>query len=193
MHVAAQGMAFDTSTITVPAGSYVTIRFNNADDGIPHNIAVYDSPAAMTTLFQGTVINGPQTTSYSFFAPATVGTYFFRCDIHPASMTGDFIVVPTVSAEVTARQMAFDVSAITVPVGAYVMVHFTNSDSGVPHNMAFYDSALARTTFFQGVVITGPAVADYAFFAPTVPGTYVFRCDIHPASMNGEFVVRGGS
>ncbi len=186
--VTAHGMAFDVATITVPAGGFVRIHFTNQDDGVPHNIAIYDSAAAAKTFFQGQQIMGVQTVDYTFFAPAQPGTYFFRCDVHPASMNGAFVVVPAVVVDVTARQMAFDVSTITVPAAAYVTLHFTNSDSGIPHNVAVYDSSAAQTAFFQGAIITGPATVDYALFAPSQPGTYFFRCDVHPASMHGDFV-----
>jgi plastocyanin len=186
--VTALQMAFDVSAITVPAGGFVHIHFTNEDDGVLHNIAIYDSAAADTTFFQGQQITGVQTADYTFFAPAQPGTYFFRCDVHPASMNGAFVVVPAVVVGVTARRMAFDVSTITVPAGAYVTLHFTNSDSGIPHNVAVYDSSAAQTAFFQGAIVTGPATVDYALFAPAQPGTYFFRCDVHPASMTGEFI-----
>ncbi len=185
----ARQLSFDRASITVPAGAYVTLNFSNEDAGVPHNVAIYDTAAAQTTLFQGAIITGPQTTSYTFYAPPTPGVYFFRCDVHPAMMTGDFVVVPAVTVDLTARQMAFDQSTITVPAGAYVTLHFTNSDSGIPHNVAIYDSAAAQTTLFQGTIITGPQTIDYVFFAPSAAGTYFFRCDIHPALMTGDFVV----
>lgn len=37
-------------------------------------------------------MTGPATTTYTFTAPSTPGTYFFRCDVHPTVMTGQFIV-----------------------------------------------------------------------------------------------------
>ena len=87
----AQNMAFDKKTITVPAGANVTINFNNKDS-LPHNFAVYTNSSASTTIFQGQVVTGPNTITYIFTAPATPGTYFFRCDIHPTSLNGNFIV-----------------------------------------------------------------------------------------------------
>jgi plastocyanin len=187
--MAARQMVFDVGTITVAAGAFVRIHFSNEDAGIPHNVAVYDSSAATTTFFQGQQITGVQTADYTFFAPVQPGSYFFRCDVHPATMNGDFIVLPSVVVDVTARQMAFDVSTITVPANAYITLHFTNSDVGIPHNVAVYDSAAAQTVFFQGAIVTGPAIVDYAFFGPSAPGTYFFRCDVHPAFMTGNFVV----
>ena len=90
--VTAAGMAFDTSTITVSAGAHVTITFINNDNGVPHNIAFYTSSAATTVIYKGARITGVSTVPYTLDAPTTPGTYFFRCDVHPSTMTGQFIV-----------------------------------------------------------------------------------------------------
>jgi len=90
--VTAMGMAFDTTTITVPAGAHLTITFRNNDEGVSHNIAFYTSSAATTVIYKGARITGVSSTTYTFDAPATPGTYFFRCDVHPTTMTGQFIV-----------------------------------------------------------------------------------------------------
>lgn len=90
--LAANKFAFDKKTITVPAGANVTINFNNEDTGIAHNFALYDTQAAKRTLFQGGVIAGPKKIVYSFEAPTDRGNYFFRCDVHPTTMTGQFVV-----------------------------------------------------------------------------------------------------
>jgi uncharacterized surface protein with fasciclin (FAS1) repeats len=90
--LSAKDIAFNTSTITVPAGANVTVVFDNQDTGIPHNFAVYDTPAAQTSIFVGKIITGPATVNYTFTAPSTPGNYFFRCDVHPTIMTGTFVV-----------------------------------------------------------------------------------------------------
>ncbi|WP_143727269.1 cupredoxin domain-containing protein [Methanoculleus chikugoensis] len=90
--LSAENLAFDTSTITVPAGANVTVNFDNMDDGIPHNVAVYTNASAAEEIFVGETITGPAQTTYTFTAPDEPGTYFFRCDVHPQQMTGDFIV-----------------------------------------------------------------------------------------------------
>jgi len=92
INLTAQNLAFDTQTITVPAGAKVTINFNNKDAGIPHNFALYTDSSASTTLFRGNTITGAGTTTYTFTAPTKAGTYFFRCDVHPTTMTGSFVV-----------------------------------------------------------------------------------------------------
>jgi plastocyanin len=84
-------MAFDTETITVPAGAEVTVNFDNQDDGIPHNLAVYTDSSGATAIFVGDTVTGPVETTYTFTAPSEPGTYYFRCDVHP-EMNGDFVV-----------------------------------------------------------------------------------------------------
>jgi len=88
--VIAKNMAFDQKTITVPAGAHVTVVFKN-EDTVPHNFAVYENPSAQTKIFQGKVINGGEEVTEEFDAPAAPGTYFFRCNVHPQIMTGEFI------------------------------------------------------------------------------------------------------
>lgn len=92
INLIAHNIAFNLSTITVPACADVTINFDNEDVGIPHNFALYTNSSATTVLFTGPVITGPATTTYHFTAPCTPGTYFFRCDIHPTIMFGNFVV-----------------------------------------------------------------------------------------------------
>jgi plastocyanin len=89
----ARNIAYNTSSITVPACSNVTVNFDNQDSGIPHNFAVYSDPGLSSTIFKGEIITGPKTIAYTFTAPCTPGNYWFRCDVHPAAMNGRFIVV----------------------------------------------------------------------------------------------------
>jgi len=91
VNLTAENIAFDTNTITVPAGANVTVHFVNKDSGIPHNFAVYDSNLRSKSIFVGDIITGPAETDYTFMAPSKPGTYYFQCDVHP-SMNGNFIV-----------------------------------------------------------------------------------------------------
>jgi outer membrane protein assembly factor BamB/plastocyanin len=88
----AKNMAFNTTTITVPAGAEITVNFDNQDSGIPHNFAVYQDKTAATQIFKGDITVGPRMITYTFTAPTEPGSYFFRCDVHPNTMTGNLIV-----------------------------------------------------------------------------------------------------
>lgn len=253
----AKEMNFDRDNITVIAGSQVNINFVNLDRGVPHNFAVYANSAADTVIFQGQVVIGPGVITYTFDAPVDPGIYFFRCDVHPKVMTGQFIVLPSegvqpsalqavtppesgprmnmaasntapnasaggategsmpitgtvntnttkmnanavsgtgqgpknIAIDLVAENIAFDKSTITVPAGAHVTVNFNNRDSGVPHTFSVYETAAAQKVIFRGQAVTGLARTKYEFDAPSNPGTYFFRCDIHPTQMTGQFIV----
>lgn len=92
VYLQARNIAFNKSTISVPAGSTVSVHFDNQDQGIPHNFAVYTNSQATNKIFSGTIITGVSQTTYTFTAPSAPGNYFFRCDVHPTVMTGTFIV-----------------------------------------------------------------------------------------------------
>jgi len=85
---------FDKDTITVKAGSQVTLTFTNNDTGMPHNWAAYtDSTAATPIPGAATeVCTGPCKKEITFTAPDQPGDYFFRCDVHPTIMTGTLVV-----------------------------------------------------------------------------------------------------
>ncbi|HEX5370017.1 MAG TPA: cupredoxin domain-containing protein [Dehalococcoidia bacterium] len=90
--ISAQSLQFDKHSMTVSAGQPVTINFNNKDAGVSHNIAVYTNKSASSKIFGGDLDAGPKTLTYNFTAPSTPGTYYFRCDVHPDTMNGEFIV-----------------------------------------------------------------------------------------------------
>jgi len=88
--VTAEGIKFDTKEITLPAGQETKIAFDNRDAGTPHNIAIYSDPSKSTAVFQGEIVTGPTTTTYTV-PPLQPGTYYFQCDVHPA-MSGTLVV-----------------------------------------------------------------------------------------------------
>jgi plastocyanin len=76
----AKDLAFDRTTVEVPAGRPFTLVFDN-EDGAPHNVAIYRDDAATNRLFSGEIFGGPATRAYAVPALAA-GTYTFRCDVH---------------------------------------------------------------------------------------------------------------
>ena len=92
---------------------------------------------------------------------------------------------------VSAANVAFNTKTITAAAGKQVTVHFDNKDS-VAHNIAFFTDKSAKQKIYVGSNVEGGATADYSFKTPPKPGNYFFRCDIHPTSMFGTFVVKKG-
>lgn len=92
LRLAARDYQFDKQSITVPVRAMVTMVFDNQDEGVPHNFALYENSEAKKSFFRGEIVEGPRTINYQFQAPAQQGDYFFRCDVHPRTMVGTFIV-----------------------------------------------------------------------------------------------------
>jgi cytochrome c oxidase subunit 2 len=90
--IVAAKVAFDKDCLAAKAGRPFDLRFDNEDAGVSHNVAVYrDDAASGAPLFVGEVIAGPRIITYDI-KPLPKGSYFFRCDVHPAAMTGKLVV-----------------------------------------------------------------------------------------------------
>lgn len=87
--VVANDLEFDTETIVVSAQAQVTIELQNQDDGVLHNLSVYEEEGSRDDLYQGELFSGRDSRIYTFSVPE-VGVYFFKCDAHP-DMNGALI------------------------------------------------------------------------------------------------------
>jgi plastocyanin len=89
IRIAAKDLAFSTNSLTAPADEPFQIAFDN-QEAAPHNVAIYRDSSAAEKLFGSDPFGGPAAVTYDVPAlPA--GTYFFRCDVHPA-MSGELTV-----------------------------------------------------------------------------------------------------
>jgi plastocyanin len=95
-----------------------------------------------------------------------------------------------VTVRIAAKNILFDVRTIMVARNAEVTVIFENQDAGVLHNVAFYTDRTTRTRIYVGEIFAGIATREYRFKAPSTPGSYFFRCDVHPDTMTGTFIVQ---
>ena len=84
---------FATTKVSA-ASTSVTVCFANKDSTI-HNVAIFKSESDATSggsaLFTGSVEQGPTQVEYKVGTLAA-GDYFFRCDVHPTTMTGTLTV-----------------------------------------------------------------------------------------------------
>jgi plastocyanin len=87
----AADLAFDRTSLQLPAGVVVALTLDNRDPGILHNLAVY--PAADgEPVFRGETFAGIATRTF-LLGPLAEGTYRFVCDVHP-TMSGSLNVAP---------------------------------------------------------------------------------------------------
>jgi plastocyanin len=86
----ASELKFDKNSVTVSAGS-VKFTFDNQDSGIPHNLSVFKgSDASGTALGKTDIAAGP--IKQTLTVELTAGSYYFQCDVHPATMNGKITV-----------------------------------------------------------------------------------------------------
>jgi plastocyanin len=95
-----------------------------------------------------------------------------------------------VTLTIVAKNTSFNLKTITANAGQEVTVTLDNQDTGVIHNIGFYTDRSASQVIQDGALLTGAATEQITFTAPAAPGTYYFRCDVHPDQMNGAFVVQ---
>jgi hypothetical protein len=86
----AKNNSFESRRLVAVADSEITLKLANEDAGVPHNFAVYKSRDARDVIFRGEIVMGIAEEQYTFTAPSP-GSYFFRCDAHPDTMTGTFV------------------------------------------------------------------------------------------------------
>lgn len=101
---------------------------------------------------------------------------------------GGTIAVTNGVAELSADNLEFDASTITAPAGEPFTITFTNNEAA-PHNVTVYVSEGGDQIGETGATIGEGETTDLAVEA-LEPGTYYFRCDIHP-EMEGSIVVEG--
>jgi plastocyanin len=90
------------------------------------------------------------------------------------------------SVTITSIDLEFDVSTIEAPAGEEFNITYTNMESQ-PHNVAVYTEE-DGDEIAVGDIITGPNVTTQLAVPALEPGTYYFRCDVHP-EMEGQLVV----
>jgi cytochrome c oxidase subunit 2 len=94
---------------------------------------------------------------------------------------------------IVAKSIQFDLTCIQVPPSPATTIVFDNQDAGIQHNVDIYQDpnftqhvagATGATDTITGVTSTSYSISGLQ------PGTYYFKCDIHP-QMKGTYVVKG--
>jgi plastocyanin len=97
-----------------------------------------------------------------------------------------------ITAPAGAAASGFDKNCLAAPAGEAFTIEFNNQDA-TAHNVEIFTDSSATTRLGGaengGDFIVGPATVTYKV-DPLDPGTYFFRCDIHPTIMTGTFVVK---
>jgi plastocyanin len=90
------------------------------------------------------------------------------------------------AVELSAQNIAFDKTALTVPAGAAFQLVFHNNDAGIPHNVEIKDGTGASV--FKGEIFSG--VDSRTYDVSSLPaGAYTFACSVHP-NMTGTLTAQ---
>jgi plastocyanin len=182
-------LRFDPAQLTVAAGT--TLLVANVG-GKPHTLTA-DNGAFDTGIVDPGAEGGRFAGKNASVTLNQAGTFRFHCEIHPAVMKGTVKVTGEAAAagpaaasagprgvDVGAVDFGFEPNNASVAAGGKVTV--TNKGQA-PHTLTFDDVQLDTGNIAPG------ASADLT--APDAPGSYSYRCNVHPARMRGVLVVLG--
>jgi plastocyanin len=182
-------LRFDPAELEVAAGT--TLLVANVG-GKPHTLTA-DDGSFDTGLVEPGAQGGRFAGKNASVTLNQAGTFKFHCEVHPAAMKGVVTVTGEAAgggpAQASAGPREIDVGAVdfafepkdaSVAAGGKVTV--TNKGQA-PHTMTLDDVQLDTGTIDPG------ASADLT--APDAPGSYSYRCTVHPGRMRGVLVVLG--
>ncbi len=142
------------------------------------------------------------------FTADRIGTYVYRCEVHPSGMTGlitisapsHYTLYGSVAGNAgsgwgfTPTNISAPGPTLIVAVGANVTLTLYSAD-GATHtwfidydNSSSVNGAEVQSPKFGGLGYANPY--NYSF-VPTRAGTFAYRCGIHPGQMWGMIIVLG--
>jgi plastocyanin len=196
--VGAAQKGFDPNELSAPADYPFTIEFTN-DDSQQHNVVVTTEKTTDTAgaLVVGTPVTGPAAPVPVSLPGLARGSYYFFCEFHPTTMTGTLTVAgpppapgqPTGPVVTASDPTAFDPNTLELTSGQPTTIAFDNEDPTNIHNLDVftdkdYTNSIGKTPDVP------PGGSGQVALPALDPGTYYFRCDIHPV-MTGTITVSG--
>jgi plastocyanin len=181
-------LGFTPNELTVRTGT--AIVFANVG-GKPHTLTA-DNGSFNTGIVAPGAEGGRFAGSNQAFVVSRPGSFPFHCDVHPEAMKGVLTVTgrarkgPAPASEapreasVKIVDFAFEPKEVSVSAGGTVT---WNNTGNAQHTATFDDVDLDTEVITPG--------SDGKLVAPAKPGSYSYRCNIHPAKMRGVLVVVG--
>jgi plastocyanin len=182
-------LRFDPPELSVPAGT--TLLVANVG-GKPHTLTA-DDGSFDTGIVDPGAEGGRFAGKNASITLEEAGTFKFHCEVHPAAMKGVVTVTGEAAAggpaqasaaprevDVGVVDFAFEPKDASIAPGGKVTVA---NRGQAPHTMTL-DDVDADT----GSIEPGTSAE---LTAPDQPGSYSYRCTVHPARMRGVLVVLG--
>ena len=80
--IVAEDLRYTPDAMSAPAGSTLSVRFENRDPGTPHDLALFSDAGRSIKLFGSAITTGVSTRDLSI-PGLDPGTYRFACYVHP--------------------------------------------------------------------------------------------------------------
>ena len=101
------------------------------------------------------------------------------------------VVVAAQTVTVIAKNTAFSTASLTAKPGNLTIDFKNEETSPISHDMQFFDGPTSSSpVLYTGAIISSGASATYEL-KDLKPGTYYYRCLIHPTIMTGTLTVSG--
>jgi plastocyanin len=182
-------LRFDPAELSVAAGT--TLLVANVG-GKPHTLTA-DDGAFDTGVVEPGAEGGRFAGRNASVTLNRAGTFAFHCEVHPEAMKGEVTVTGEAAAggpappsagprelDVGAVDFAFEPKDASVAAGGRVTV---SNRGQAPHTVTLDDVDLDTGNIAPG--------ASAQLTAPDAPGSYSYRCAVHPGRMRGVLVVLG--
>lgn len=207
---ASKGWGFTPGTITEPGptltasvGEAVTLRLFANDAPTTHNwFLALDGGSSPTSGEPSSADFSSSTVPafYNFTVPNHVGTFTYRCRIHPTLMTGTFVIVaaPTYILYGSATQgwgssaagLSNPGPTLTVTQGQSVELALYSQDGATHQFFVSYDGTQAPSSGEpQSQNFSSSLVPVFLTFTANQPGNFSYYCKYHPGTMKGIFQV----
>jgi plastocyanin len=182
-------LRFDPAELEVQAGSTLVVANIG---GKPHTLTADDGSFDTGTITPGAE-GGRFAGTSATLTLSKPGRFPFHCEVHPAAMKGVLTVTGAAAAggggaaaastapnqaRVSMQDLKFVQPEVSVAPGGEVT---WKNDGKLPHTATFDDVQLDTGTVQPG--------AEGRLAAPDQPGSYSYKCTVHPAAMRGVLVV----
>jgi plastocyanin len=86
-----QNNVFVPQALQAPAGRPISVTFDNRDT-VVHNVRFYGGPTSSSPSIGATPLSIGPSVDTVLLGELAPGSYYFRCDTHPTTMTGTLTV-----------------------------------------------------------------------------------------------------
>ncbi len=190
-------------TITASVGENVTLRLFSQDAPTTHTwFLSLDGGSGATagepnaSAFSSATV--PEV--WSFIVPDRIGTYLYKCGIHPTAMTGSFVIVAAPNVVLYGDSLQ---GWGSTPTSTHMPGPNLTATEGQPMEIAFYSADNVTHQFFisydgaltpsagepESANFSSSVVPVFLNFTPNQSGNYSYYCRYHPSTMKGTISI----